>query len=208
MFYFPLQFSIKNYKRSKKPRVIVASSKKKKKDFLLDYSSFYPEKKIRFLPTFLYHPKNYKLHVISLILGVLIKSGYRQKAFTIFFKIFGALRLKFSNVKIPSTMFSIRKIFLLLWRVRPFCQIRFTFLGRKKHKIPAPCDSQRATAIAIRWFISSVKRRNEATMVLRFLGELRDLSRGVGSTYRLRKEFYASIYDNITFVRFLLFKKN
>ncbi|MFC4349553.1 30S ribosomal protein S7 [Kordiimonas lipolytica] len=83
--------------------------------------------------------------------------------------------------------------------VKPAIEVRSRRVGGATYQVPVEVRSERAQALAIRWLISSARKRNETTMVGRLSGELLDAANNRGAAVKKREDTHKMAEANKAF---------
>jgi small subunit ribosomal protein S7 len=83
--------------------------------------------------------------------------------------------------------------------VRPQVEVRSRRVGGATYQVPVEVRVDRAQALAIRWLISSARRRSENTMVDRLSNELLDAANQRGAAVKKREDTHRMAEANRAF---------
>ena len=89
-----------------------------------------------------------------------------------------------------------------LRKVRPQVEVRSRRVGGATYQVPVEVRSERAQALAIRWIISSSRKRSENTMIERLAGELLDAANDRGTAVKKRDDTHKMAEANKAFAHF------
>jgi small subunit ribosomal protein S7 len=87
-------------------------------------------------------------------------------------------------------------------KVKPDIEVRSRRVGGATYQVPVEVRSERAQALAIRWLISSARKRSEVTMVDRVSGELLDASNERGGAVKKREDTHKMAEANRAFAHY------
>ena len=86
-----------------------------------------------------------------------------------------------------------------LENVAPQVEVRSRRVGGATYQVPVEVRVERRQALAIRWLISSARKRNEQTMVDRLSGELMDAANNRGTAVKKREDTHKMADANRAF---------
>jgi len=89
-----------------------------------------------------------------------------------------------------------------LTKIKPELEVRSRRVGGATYQVPVEVRSERAQALAIRWLISSARKRSELTMVERLSGELLDASNDRGGAVKKREDTHKMAEANRAFAHY------
>ncbi|MEM7768270.1 MAG: 30S ribosomal protein S7, partial [Pseudomonadota bacterium] len=83
--------------------------------------------------------------------------------------------------------------------ISPSVEVRSRRVGGATYQVPVEVRPERRQALAIRWLISSARKRNEKTMVDRLSGELMDAANNRGTAVKKREDTHKMAEANRAF---------
>ena len=83
--------------------------------------------------------------------------------------------------------------------VRPRVEVKSRRVGGATYQVPVEVRAERAQTLAIRWLISSARRRSETTMVDRLSNELMDAANQRGAAVKKREDTHRMAEANRAF---------
>ncbi|MEM7694287.1 MAG: 30S ribosomal protein S7 [Pseudomonadota bacterium] len=86
-----------------------------------------------------------------------------------------------------------------LSNVSPQVEVRSRRVGGATYQVPVEVRPERRQALAIRWLISSARKRNEKTMIDRLSGELMDAANNRGTAVKKREDTHKMAEANRAF---------
>ncbi|MEP3246690.1 MAG: 30S ribosomal protein S7 [Sneathiella sp.] len=89
-----------------------------------------------------------------------------------------------------------------LGKIKPELEVRSRRVGGATYQVPVEVRSDRAQALAIRWMISSARKRSELTMRERLAGELLDASNERGGAVKKREDTHKMAEANRAFAHY------
>ncbi|USG60270.1 30S ribosomal protein S7 [Sneathiella marina] len=87
-------------------------------------------------------------------------------------------------------------------KIKPDLEVRSRRVGGATYQVPVEVRSDRAQALAIRWLISSARKRSEVTMVDRLSGEILDASNERGGAVKKREDTHKMAEANRAFAHY------
>ena len=130
--------------------------------------------------------------VLSKFMNVLMYDGKKSAAEGI---VYGA----FDHIEEKTKMDPVRVFHDALGNVRPALEVRSRRVGGATYQVPVEVRPERAQALAIRWLISSARKRSENTMRERLSGELLDAANSRGSAIKKREDTHKMAEANRAF---------
>lgn len=86
-----------------------------------------------------------------------------------------------------------------LENVKPAVEVRSRRVGGATYQVPQEVRAERSQALAIRWLISSARKRSEKTMIDRLSAELSDAANNRGSSVKKREDTHKMAEANRAF---------
>ncbi len=86
-----------------------------------------------------------------------------------------------------------------LENVKPSIEVRSRRVGGATYQVPIEVRTDRRQALAIRWIIEAVRKRNENTMVERLSAELMDAANNRGNAVKKREDTHRMAEANKAF---------
>ncbi len=83
--------------------------------------------------------------------------------------------------------------------VKPGIEVRSRRVGGATYQVPVEVRSDRAQALAIRWIVSSARKRNEKTMIDRLSAEFVDAHENKGMSVKKREDTHKMAEANRAF---------
>ena len=83
--------------------------------------------------------------------------------------------------------------------VSPAVEVRSRRVGGATYQVPVEVRAERRKALALRWLVSSARRRNESTMQERLAGELLDAALNRGTAVKKREDTHKMAEANRAF---------
>lgn len=120
--------------------------------------------------------------VVSKFMSCIMERGKKSIAEKILYGSFDVIRGKGGN--------SIEVFREALTNVKPLLEVRSRRIGGATYQIPCEVRPERAQALAMRWIITSAKKRSEKTMSTKLAGELMDAAASRGNACKKREEVH------------------
>ncbi|MFA5122927.1 30S ribosomal protein S7 [Zavarzinia sp.] len=130
--------------------------------------------------------------VVTKFMNSLMYDGKKSSAETI---VYGA----FERVQSKTGQDPIRVFHDALANVRPAIEVRSRRVGGATYQVPVEVRHDRSQALAIRWLISSARKRSEHTMTERLSGELLDAVNNRGTAVKKREDTHRMAEANKAF---------
>lgn len=137
----------------------------------------------------------YKSTVVSKFMSCLMYEGKRSVAERI---VYGALDIVAEKTKQdPIEVFSDA-----MSNVKPDIEVRSRRVGGATYQVPTEVRPRRQQALAIRWMIDALRKRNEKTTRSRLAGEIMDAAAGRGTAIKKREDTHRMAEANKAFSHF------
>lgn len=86
--------------------------------------------------------------------------------------------------------------------VEPKIEVKSRRVGGATYQVPVDVAPRRATILAIRWIIQSVRKRKEKTTVDRLFAEVMDILNGRGAALKIRENTHKMAEANRAFAHY------
>jgi small subunit ribosomal protein S7 len=133
--------------------------------------------------------------VITKFMNAIMLDGKKSIAETIVYSALDQVQAKAKQE--PVTVFH-----QALDNVAPHVEVRSRRVGGATYQVPVDVRPERRQALAIRWLISSARKRNETTMVDRLSGELLDAANNRGTAVKKREDTHKMAEANRAFAHY------
>ncbi|MCW0183161.1 30S ribosomal protein S7 [Zavarzinia sp.] len=130
--------------------------------------------------------------VVTKFMNSLMYDGKKSAAETI---VYGA----FDRIQSKTGQDPIRVFHDALSNVRPAIEVRSRRVGGATYQVPVEVRNERSQALAIRWLITSARKRSEHTMTERLSGELMDAVNNRGTAVKKREDTHRMAEANKAF---------
>jgi small subunit ribosomal protein S7 len=137
----------------------------------------------------------YNSVIVAKFINCVMEQGKKSVAESI---VYGALEIAESKLKRnPIEIFE-----EVIKSVSPNIEVRSRRVGGATYQVPVEVRAVRATALSIRWIISSALKRSEKTMRDRLAAEFIDAANGRGSAVKKREDTHKMAEANRAFSHF------
>ncbi|MEH6528201.1 MAG: 30S ribosomal protein S7 [Sneathiella sp.] len=133
--------------------------------------------------------------VLTKFMNSLMLAGKKTTAEGIIYDAFDLIEKKTGNSPVEVFHEALDKI-------KPDLEVRSRRVGGATYQVPVEVRSERAQALAIRWLISSARKRSEVTMVDRLSGEILDASNERGGAVKKREDTHKMAEANRAFAHY------
>ena len=86
--------------------------------------------------------------------------------------------------------------------VKPLLEVRSRRVGGSTYQVPVEVPVRRGSTLAIRWLVTSARRRRERSMGERLAGEILDASTGAGAAAKRREDMHKMAEANKAFAHY------
>ena len=138
----------------------------------------------------------YESEIIAKFMNQLMVDGKKSIAESI---VYGAFEQLEKDSKGEDTVELFKKI---LDQVAPVVEVRSRRIGGATYQVPVEVRAKRRTALAMRWIVSSAKKRSEKNMSTKLAGELIDAADGRGEAVKKRQDTHKMAEANKAFSHF------
>ncbi|WP_343190268.1 30S ribosomal protein S7 [Buchnera aphidicola (Mollitrichosiphum nigrofasciatum)] len=133
--------------------------------------------------------------ILAKFINVLMVNGKKTVAENIIYSALSIVSKKFNKTEI--------EIFnLALENVRPTVEVKSRRVGGSTYQVPIEVRPVRRNTLAMRWIISSARKRLDNSMVLRLSNELSDAIENKGNAVRKREEVHKMAEANKAFAHY------
>ena len=129
---------------------------------------------------------------VAKFINTLMQSGKKSVAESIVYNAFDRVEGKLKRA--PVEVFH-----EALDNIKPSVEVRSRRVGGATYQVPVEVRPERREALAIRWLISSARKRNENTMEERLAGELVDAVNSRGAAVKKREDTHKMADANKAF---------
>jgi len=133
--------------------------------------------------------------LIAKFINVIMINGKKSIAEYIVYSVLDKLAKKFKKKEVEV-------VELAFENVRPVVEVKSRRVGGSTYQVPVEVRLVRRNALAMRWIISSARKRNEKSMKLRLLNELSDAIEKKGESVRKREEVHKMAEANKAFAHY------
>lgn len=86
--------------------------------------------------------------------------------------------------------------------VKPVLEVKARRVGGSTYQVPMEIRAARRQTLAIRWIVSSARKRNERGMAARLAGELMDAYNNAGGAFKKKEEVHRMAEANKAFASY------
>jgi len=86
--------------------------------------------------------------------------------------------------------------------IKPLVEVRSRRVGGQTYQIPIEVRPERRETLALRWLITTARKRGERTMAGKLAGELMDAAKGQGETIKKRQDTHRMAEANKAFAHY------
>ena len=130
--------------------------------------------------------------IVAKFMNCLMLDGKKSVAETI---VYGA----FEKIQARAKKDPLEVFHEALKNVRPAVEVRSRRVGGATYQVPVEVRADRAQALAFRWLINIIRKRNENTMIDRMAAEFLDASQNRGSAVKKREDTHKMADANKAF---------
>ncbi len=137
----------------------------------------------------------YNSRLATMMLNKLMLSGKKSIAERILYGALDKIREKTGRIPIDVLNNAIRN-------ATPLVEVKARRVGGSTYQVPIEVRSERGTSLALRWMISSARKRPGRSMVDKLANEILDASNEIGNTIRKREETHKMAEANKAFAHY------
>ena len=134
----------------------------------------------------------YKSILVAKFINNLMKDGKKSTARSIVYKAFLIVEEKLKKPAI--TVFE-----EAVSDVEPKIEVKSRRVGGATYQVPVDVKPNRARALAIRWILAAINKRNERTSVQKLASEIMDIANGRGASLKTRENTHKMAEANRAF---------
>lgn len=137
----------------------------------------------------------YNSVVIAQVINHVMKRGKKTAAKKI---VYGALDiLKEKTGKEPREVFD-----LALENARPLLEVKSQRVGGATYQVPKPVAKERGSALAVRWILSTARKKKGQPMKVKLAEELMNAANNTGSVIKKKEDTHRMAEANRAFAHF------
>ena len=141
----------------------------------------------------IYPDPKYQDQVLSKFINIMMLDGKKSLAEKIVYKSMDKAATIIKN-KNPIDIF-----LQALSNIKPGIEVRSRRVGGATYQVPVEVRSERAQALAIRWLVSSSRKRSEKTIIERLSSEIVDAHENKGLSVKKREDTHKMAEANRAF---------
>ena len=143
-----------------------------------------------------YPDPKYQDQVLSKFINIMMLDGKKSLAEKIVYKSMDKAATVIKN-KNPIDIF-----LQALNNIKPGIEVRSRRVGGATYQVPVEVRSERAQALAIRWLVSSSRKRSEKTIIERLSSEIIDAHENKGLSVKKREDTHKMAEANKAFAHY------
>ncbi len=137
----------------------------------------------------------YKNKLINMFVNRILKNGKKVLAYKILYKAMETIKANSKNNPLIVLRQAIR-------RVSPNVAVKARRKGGSTYQVPIEIHPAQSKALAIRWILSSAKKRFAKNMAFKLSYEIMDAARNTGNSIRKKEETHRMAEANRAFANF------
>lgn len=137
----------------------------------------------------------YDSRLIHMVVNHIMKQGKKSLAYRMFYQ--AMQQISESTGQDPQKI-----IEQAIRNATPLVEVKARRMGGSTYQVPIEVDSERGTALAIRWILISCRNRAGKNMVSKLTNEFLDASKNVGNAIRKRDEVHKMAEANKAFAKY------
>jgi len=137
----------------------------------------------------------YNSRLVHTIVNHLMKDGKKSLAYKIFY---GAMK----EIADTTQQDPVKIVEEAIRNATPLVEVKARRVGGSTYQVPLAVNSERGTALAVRWILSSSKTRSGRNMVVKVTNEFLDASKNIGNAIRKRDEIHKMAEANKAFAKY------
>jgi small subunit ribosomal protein S7 len=137
----------------------------------------------------------YDSHLVHMIVNHIMKKGKKSLAYRIFYE--AMKQIGETTKKDP-----VEVIEQAIRNATPVVEVKARRIGGSTYQVPLEVNKERGTALAIRWILSSCKKRSGRNMILKLTNEFLDASNKMGNAIKKRDEIHKMAEANKAFAKY------
>lgn len=138
----------------------------------------------------------YDSPLVTMLVSHLLKKGKKALAFRIFYQAMKNLE-ELAGQKDPQTVLK-----QAVLNATPLVEVKARRVGGSTYQVPIEVKSERGTALALRWLLTSARSRPGREMVAKLTNEILDASNNTGAAIRKREETHRMAEANKAFAHY------
>jgi small subunit ribosomal protein S7 len=137
----------------------------------------------------------YNSRLVTMVIHRLLKNGKKSLAYRIFYD--AMKRIGDTTQRDP-----LQVLEEAVQHATPLMEVKARRIGGSIYQVPMEVDSERGTALALRWLLSAARGRSGRDMVSNLSNEILDASNKLGNAVRQREEAHRTAEANKAFAHF------
>lgn len=134
----------------------------------------------------------YRSRLVSMVISHILKSGKKSLAHQIFYQ-------TMKNIEEKTEKDPLKVLQQAVLNATPLVEVKARRIGGSTYQVPREVKPERGTALALRWLLSSARKRPGRDMSSKLTNELVDAANEVGNAIRKREETHRMAEANKAF---------
>jgi len=134
----------------------------------------------------------YRSRLVSMIISHILKNGKKSLAHQIFYE-------AMKNIQEKTEKDPLKVLQQAVLNATPLVEVKAKRIGGSTYQVPREVKAERGTALALRWLLSSARKRPGRDMASKLTNELIDATNEVGNAIRKREETHRMADANKAF---------
>ena len=134
----------------------------------------------------------YRSRLVSMVISHILKSGKKSLAHQIFYQ-------SMKNIEEKTEKDPLKVLQQAVLNATPLVEVKARRIGGSTYQVPREVKAERGTALALRWLLSSARKRPGRDMASKLTNEFVDAANEVGNAIRKREETHRMAEANKAF---------
>nr|NP_683769.1 ribosomal protein S7 [Chaetosphaeridium globosum]P59063.1 RecName: Full=Small ribosomal subunit protein uS7c; AltName: Full=30S ribosomal protein S7, chloroplastic [Chaetosphaeridium globosum]AAM96578.1 ribosomal protein S7 [Chaetosphaeridium globosum] len=137
----------------------------------------------------------YRNRLVNMLVNRILKNGKKSLAYRILYKAMKNIKTKTQK----NPLFILRQA---IRKATPKVAVKARRVGGSTYQVPVEIQSSQGKALAIRWLLTSAKKRAGRNFISKLSNEIIDTARDTGNTIRKKEETHRMAESNRAFAHF------
>lgn len=134
----------------------------------------------------------YRSRLVSMVISQILKNGKKSLAHQIFYQ-------TMKNIEEKTEKDPLKVLQQAVLNATPLVEVKARRIGGSTYQVPREVKPERGTALALRWLLSSARKRPGRDMASKLTNEFVDAANEVGNAIRKREETHRMAEANKAF---------
>nr|YP_001019138.1 ribosomal protein S7 [Chlorokybus atmophyticus]Q19V71.2 RecName: Full=Small ribosomal subunit protein uS7c; AltName: Full=30S ribosomal protein S7, chloroplastic [Chlorokybus atmophyticus]ABD62253.2 ribosomal protein S7 [Chlorokybus atmophyticus]WKT05652.1 ribosomal protein S7 [Chlorokybus atmophyticus] len=134
----------------------------------------------------------YRSRLVSMVISHILKNGKKSLAHRILYQ-------AMKNIEEKTEKDPLKILQQAVLNATPLVEVKARRIGGSTYQVPREVKPERGTALALRWLLSSARKRPGRDMASKLTNELLDAANEVGNAIRKREETHRMAEANKAF---------